>query len=132
MGTAADVVVIATPSDTHATAALRTGASVDEATHLAGEFFDPGGLRDVAARTPSGSADAFAGGLVTHVTAWSGRTASSGFDDDVTVVVVERVSSQAASLDPTSGQSGAERAAPAGLGPGRRSARSPSSGCAAR
>jgi phosphoserine phosphatase RsbU/P len=63
-----------------------------EATDQQGRFFDPERLR---AFTCSGldrrSADAFAGALVSHVSRWSGRTAARGFDDDVTVVVVDRL-----------------------------------------
>jgi sigma-B regulation protein RsbU (phosphoserine phosphatase) len=64
---------------------------VIEATDRTGEFFDPARLRDFASRESDGSADAFAGALVDHVTRWSGRTAAQGFDDDVTVVVADRL-----------------------------------------
>jgi phosphoserine phosphatase RsbU/P len=62
-----------------------------EATDAHGDFFDAHRLRAFAGREPGHSANAFAGALVSHVIAWSGRTAARGFDDDVTVVVVDRL-----------------------------------------
>jgi phosphoserine phosphatase RsbU/P len=64
-----------------------------EATDARGDFFDSHRLRAFAGTEPDRNTDAFAGALVNHVTAWSGRTAAQGFDDDVTVVVVDRLSS---------------------------------------
>jgi sigma-B regulation protein RsbU (phosphoserine phosphatase) len=64
---------------------------VIEATNRMGEFFDPARLRGFASHQSAGPADAFAGALVRHVTEWSGRTSAQGFDDDVTVVVVDRL-----------------------------------------
>jgi sigma-B regulation protein RsbU (phosphoserine phosphatase) len=61
-----------------------------EATDASGEFFDGGRLRAFAQRDSFASADAFAGALVEHVSTFGGRTPTRGFDDDVTVVVVDR------------------------------------------
>jgi phosphoserine phosphatase RsbU/P len=63
-----------------------------EATNGNGDFFDPERLRRFAGNGHVRGADEFAGGLVSHVTAWSGRTPTRGFDDDVTIVVIERLS----------------------------------------
>jgi sigma-B regulation protein RsbU (phosphoserine phosphatase) len=63
-----------------------------EATDTQGEFFDPHRLRALAGTGRDEGADAFADALVSHVTTWSGRTPARGFDDDVTVVVVDRLS----------------------------------------
>lgn len=63
-----------------------------EATDEQGRFFDPERLRAFACSGSDRSADAFAGALVSRVSEWSGRTALRGFDDDVTVVVVDRSS----------------------------------------
>jgi serine phosphatase RsbU (regulator of sigma subunit) len=60
-----------------------------EATDSAGEFFDGDRLRAFAHRDSFASADAFAGALVEHVSTFGGRTHNHGFDDDVTVVVVD-------------------------------------------
>lgn len=62
-----------------------------EATNLDGEFFDFERLHGFARNTPDGTTDTFAGALVDHVKAWSGR-AAHGFDDDVTIVVIDRLS----------------------------------------
>jgi serine phosphatase RsbU (regulator of sigma subunit) len=62
-----------------------------EATDTRGDYFDADRLRAFAGRRSVHDADGFAGALVTHVGQWSGR-AARGFDDDVTVVVVDRVS----------------------------------------
>ena len=62
-----------------------------EATNGNGDFFDPERLRGFAGNGPARSADELAGGLVSHVTAWSGRSPERGFDDDVTIVVIERL-----------------------------------------
>ncbi len=62
-----------------------------EATNTAGEFFDGERLRAYARNGP-GSADTFVDALISHVSHWSGRSAPRGFDDDVTVVVVDRLS----------------------------------------
>ncbi len=61
-----------------------------EATDTRGDYFDADRLRAFAGRRSVHDADGFAGALVTHVGQWSGR-AARGFDDDVTVVVVDRV-----------------------------------------
>ncbi len=63
-----------------------------EATDAQGEFFDSHRLRAFAGAERDQAADDFAGALVNHVSAWSGRPAARGFDDDVTVVVVDRLS----------------------------------------
>lgn len=62
-----------------------------EATDTHGDFFDSDRLCAFARTGRDHSADAFAGALVSHVGGWSGRTAARGFDDDVTVVVVDRL-----------------------------------------
>ena len=62
-----------------------------EATNGNGDFFDPERLRGFAGNGAARSADELAGGLVSHVTAWSGRSPERGFDDDVTIVVIERL-----------------------------------------
>jgi len=64
---------------------------VIEATDGHGEFFDGDRFRAFAGTERARDSNAFAGALVNHVTAWSGR-AARGFDDDVTVVVVDRLS----------------------------------------
>ena len=65
---------------------------VIEATDEQGRFFDPERLRTFAGSGLDRSADAFVGALVNRISEWSGRTAARGFDDDVTVVVVDRAS----------------------------------------
>jgi sigma-B regulation protein RsbU (phosphoserine phosphatase) len=62
-----------------------------EASDAHGDFFDCDRLRAFAGRRSNGGADAFAGALVSHVREWSGRGERRGFDDDVTIVVVDRV-----------------------------------------
>ena len=61
-----------------------------EATNPSGDFFDGERLRAYARN--GGATDAFVDGLVSHVSRWSERAGLRGFDDDVTVVVVDRVS----------------------------------------
>ena len=62
-----------------------------EATDTHGDFFDVDRLRALARSGAGRRADAFADALLADVSAWSGRTAPRGFDDDVTVVVIDRV-----------------------------------------
>jgi len=62
-----------------------------EATDTRGDFFDVDRLRALARSGAGRRADAFADALLADVSAWSGRTAPRGFDDDVTVVVIDRV-----------------------------------------
>jgi sigma-B regulation protein RsbU (phosphoserine phosphatase) len=61
-----------------------------EATDPDGGFFDGERLRSFAGGNRNHGADAFAGALVEHVSAWSGRQAPRGFDDDLTIVVIDR------------------------------------------
>jgi sigma-B regulation protein RsbU (phosphoserine phosphatase) len=63
-----------------------------EATDTHGDFFDRERLRAFASNSPARTADVFAGALLDHVGTWSGRTAARGFDDDVTIVVVDGLS----------------------------------------
>jgi sigma-B regulation protein RsbU (phosphoserine phosphatase) len=62
-----------------------------EATDVRGDFFDATRLCAFAHTGRDRSVDAFAGELVSHVSEWSGRTVTRGFDDDVTVVVIDRL-----------------------------------------
>ncbi|HWW83453.1 MAG TPA: PP2C family protein-serine/threonine phosphatase [Vicinamibacterales bacterium] len=71
-----------------------------ESSNSAGEFFDGERLRDFSRNGPSVGAQAFANALLDHVGAWSGRSKERGFDDDVTVVVVERVTRPSAASSP--------------------------------
>jgi serine phosphatase RsbU (regulator of sigma subunit) len=64
-----------------------------EASDLRGEFFDAERLRAFGRNGSALRADAFVDALVTHVGAWSGRLAVRGFDDDVTIVVADRLRS---------------------------------------
>jgi phosphoserine phosphatase RsbU/P len=61
-----------------------------EATDPGGVFFDGERLRAFADDNRNHGADAFAGALLTHVSAWSGRRDARGFDDDLTIVVIDR------------------------------------------
>jgi sigma-B regulation protein RsbU (phosphoserine phosphatase) len=61
-----------------------------ETMNSGGDFFDVERLREFGHKAPVRGATTFAGALVDYVTAWSGRSAPSGFDDDITVVVVDR------------------------------------------
>jgi phosphoserine phosphatase RsbU/P len=62
-----------------------------EAANERGEFFDAAGLLAFSRNGHARNAEAFADALVNHVSAWSGRSPARGFDDDVTLVVVDRV-----------------------------------------
>lgn len=63
-----------------------------EATDPRGDFFDAERLLAFARTSRAADAGGFADALLSHVSAWSERTAARGFDDDVTVVVIDRVS----------------------------------------
>jgi sigma-B regulation protein RsbU (phosphoserine phosphatase) len=63
-----------------------------EATDARGDYFDAERLLAFASASPAADAGGFADALLSHVSSWSGRTGVRGFDDDVTVVVIDRVS----------------------------------------
>jgi sigma-B regulation protein RsbU (phosphoserine phosphatase) len=62
-----------------------------EATDDRGTFFDSERLRTFAQSGSAHDADAFVAALVDHVRDWRGRAMSHGFEDDITVVVVDRL-----------------------------------------
>jgi sigma-B regulation protein RsbU (phosphoserine phosphatase) len=64
---------------------------VIEATDAGGAFFDGERLCDFSRTAHAGPADAFASELVHHLSAWSGRSGARGFDDDLTLVVVDHL-----------------------------------------
>jgi sigma-B regulation protein RsbU (phosphoserine phosphatase) len=63
-----------------------------EASDAGGDFFDSERLRAFASNDHGSNAGAFADSLIGEVGRWSGRSGARGFDDDVTVVVVDRLS----------------------------------------
>jgi hypothetical protein len=56
-----------------------------------GDFFDAERLRAFARDGRARDAGAFIDALVGHVSSWAGRAGAPRFDDDVTVVVVDRL-----------------------------------------
>jgi sigma-B regulation protein RsbU (phosphoserine phosphatase) len=62
-----------------------------EASDARGEFFDAERLRAFARSSPTRDSSAFVDALITHVSRWTDPAGSRGFDDDVTVVVVDRL-----------------------------------------
>jgi serine phosphatase RsbU (regulator of sigma subunit) len=65
---------------------------VIEATDASGAFFDEERLCDFSRAAHARPAEAFADGLIHHLGAWSGRNGARGFDDDVTLIVIDRLS----------------------------------------
>jgi serine phosphatase RsbU (regulator of sigma subunit) len=65
-----------------------------EATDASGAFFDGERLCDFSRTRQARPADAFADELVSHLSAWSGRSAARGFDDDVTLIVIDHLAHQ--------------------------------------
>ena len=62
-----------------------------EASDARGDFFDAERLRAFARGSPTRDASSFVDALITHVSRWTGKAGARGFDDDVTVVVVDRL-----------------------------------------
>ncbi len=60
-----------------------------EATNREGEFFDDDRLKAFMARNSEAGAGRFADDLLEHLKAWAKHQPSAGFDDDVTLVVVD-------------------------------------------
>jgi phosphoserine phosphatase RsbU/P len=61
-----------------------------EASDARGDFFDAERLR-ILRSGPTQDASAFVDALIGHVSRWTEQAGARGFDDDVTVVVVDRL-----------------------------------------
>jgi sigma-B regulation protein RsbU (phosphoserine phosphatase) len=67
---------------------------VIEATDASGAFFEEERLCDFSRAAHARPAEAFADDLIHHLGAWSGRNGARGFDDDITLIVIDRRSHQ--------------------------------------
>jgi serine phosphatase RsbU (regulator of sigma subunit) len=60
-----------------------------EATNTGAEFFGDARFYDFIDQSREPTADMFADQLIQHLKAWSAKEPKAGFDDDVTLIVID-------------------------------------------